>query len=115
MPKIQLKAICRRLVQSIREDGFKLTDTRIKQKLHSKFRAKQVKKAWQSNRTASVQQENRAFDSGLLLRILVPVYNTPPNFLGDMLDSVQAQTCKRFELCLADGSDNNHACVGRAH
>ena len=37
-----------------------------------------------------------------------------------MLDSLQAQTCKRFELCLADGSNDAHADVGetikrRAH
>lgn len=38
------------------------------------------------------------------ISILVPLYNTPENFLRQMLDSVTAQTYPNWELCLADGS-----------
>ena len=43
--------------------------------------------------------------------ILVPLYNTPNNFLCEMIESVQKQTYKNWELCLADASDDKHAYV----
>lgn len=43
--------------------------------------------------------------------ILVPLYNTPDVFLHDMIDSVQNQTYKNWELCLADASDKEHSYV----
>ena len=44
--------------------------------------------------------------------ILTPLYNTPPKYLERFLGSVQAQTCGRWQLCLADASDEAHAYVG---
>ncbi len=46
------------------------------------------------------------------ISILVPLYNTPREFLTEMLDSVMNQTYENWELCLADGSDTEHAYVG---
>ena len=37
-----------------------------------------------------------------LISILVPVFNTPENYLCEMIASVQAQLYPRWELCLAD-------------
>ena len=42
------------------------------------------------------------------ISILVPLYNTPLNFLNEMIESVLAQTYQNWELCLADGSDHDH-------
>ena len=53
------------------------------------------------------RQEQTAFARDVLFSILVPLYNTPAGFLKDMLDSVQGQTYRRWELCLADGSDGD--------
>src|SRR4051812_11736814 len=36
------------------------------------------------------------------ISIVVPVYNTPPAFLDEMIRSVQAQTYSNWELCIAD-------------
>ncbi len=44
--------------------------------------------------------------------ILVPLYNTPKEFLTAMLDSVINQTYENWELCLADGSNMEHSYVG---
>lgn len=44
--------------------------------------------------------------------ILVPLYNTPKEFLTEMIDSVMNQTYENWELCLGDGSDAEHAYVG---
>lgn len=43
--------------------------------------------------------------------ILTPIYNTPLIFLQEMIESVQKQSYKNWELCLADGSDTNHKYV----
>ena len=59
------------------------------------------------------RQENEVFEEKLVFSILVPLYNTPENYLKDMIDSVCAQTYAQWELCLADGSDSEHAYVER--
>ena len=46
------------------------------------------------------------------ISILVPLYNTPKEFLVEMIESVTGQTYENWELCLADGSDAEHAYVG---
>ncbi|MBQ6095051.1 MAG: glycosyltransferase family 2 protein [Lachnospiraceae bacterium] len=46
------------------------------------------------------------------ISILVPLYNTPKEFLVEMIESVTGQTYPNWELCLADGSDAEHAYVG---
>ncbi|MBQ7840622.1 MAG: glycosyltransferase family 2 protein [Lachnospiraceae bacterium] len=58
-------------------------------------------------------QESVVFDRMVKISILVPLWNTPQDFLHEMIDSVQWQTYKNWELCLADGSDDAHAYVGQ--
>lgn len=43
--------------------------------------------------------------------ILAPLYNTPEPFLRESIQSVLNQTYEKWELCLADGSDREHAYV----
>ena len=57
-------------------------------------------------------QRSEAFPRDIKFSILVPLYNTPIEFLDDMIDSVMQQTYSHWELCLADGSDEAHAEVG---
>ncbi len=57
------------------------------------------------------QRESQPKD-GPLVSVLVPLYNTPSVFLKQMVRSVLAQSYERFELVLADGSDEAHAYVG---
>lgn len=40
--------------------------------------------------------------------VLVPLFNTPTKFLKEMIESVTNQTYPKWELCLADGSDDKH-------
>lgn len=49
--------------------------------------------------------------TGVRFSILVPLYNTPEIFLREMIQSVMNQTYGNWELCLADGSDEEHAYV----
>lgn len=76
-------------------------------------------KAMERYGTASFPDEERrrveretVFSDMVKFSILVPLYNTPQEFLTAMLDSVAAQTYENWELCLADGSDSGHAYVG---
>lgn len=70
--------------------------------------------------TASFPDEERRraeqetiFPHMVKFSILVPLYNTPREFLTAMLDSVMNQTYGNWELCLADGSDDAHNYVGQ--
>ena len=54
------------------------------------------------------EQESAVFEKMPQISILVPLYNTPEKFLRDMIESVLDQTYKNWQLCLADGSDNEH-------
>lgn len=62
--------------------------------------------------TRAREERNTVFDRMVKISILVPLYNTPENFLREMIESVLNQTYENWELCLADGSDAEHAFVG---
>ena len=53
----------------------------------------------------SAQREEK-FEYSPVFSIVIPLYATPDNFLGELLDSILAQTYTNFEVCLADGSEN---------
>ena len=64
------------------------------------------------NRERRRKEESTVFEKNVKISILVPLYNTPLDFLKEMIESVQNQTYKNWELCLADGSDASHKDVG---
>ena len=49
-----------------------------------------------------------------LVSVVVPLYNTPPKFLREMMRSVLGQTYAGLELVLADASDAAHGEVEKA-
>lgn len=51
----------------------------------------------------------------LVFSIIVPLYNTQPDHLAAMIASVQAQTYPHWQLCLADGSDQDRVQLQVAH
>ncbi len=57
-------------------------------------------------------QRETVFPEEHVISILVPLYNTPKEFLVEMIGSVREQTYGGWQLCLADGSDEEHAYVG---
>ncbi len=58
------------------------------------------------------EERSTKFERMVKISILVPLWNTPKDFLVEMLDSVMNQTYENWELCLADGSDAEHNYVG---
>lgn len=58
------------------------------------------------------EEKQKEYEKKIVISILVPLYNTPENFLKEMIESVTWQTYPYWELCLADGSDEEHSYVG---
>lgn len=58
------------------------------------------------------KEREQVWENPVKISILVPLYNTPEEFLRAMLDSVVSQTYENWELCLSDGSDEAHKNVG---
>ncbi len=86
---------------------------------------KKMRTAWESRRGLSIspfafhitdkvyeKQKNEHFPTRIKFSIIVPLYNTPKDFLQEMIGSVLFQTYSNWELCLADGSDSEHGFVG---
>ncbi len=95
--------------------AFKLLLTRGPKALFSRLFAKRRVSKHVASFTISKErraaEEGTAFPEDITISVLVPLYNTPLNFLEEMIRSVQHQTYPKWELCLADGSDADHADV----
>ena len=61
-----------------------------------------------SKHTLNAQRADAAANAASwpTISILTPLYNTPPQFLQQFLDSVQAQTAPNWQLVLVDASDD---------
>lgn len=59
----------------------------------------------------AARQRLHKFGRDVKFSILMPLYNTPEHFLRQAIESVIDQTYENWELCLADGSDEEHAYV----
>ena len=102
-----------RVVSSLRKNGVRATLHKVKTHLLTLTRLKRLRRDNQSKISAKERalQEKTVFDRDIRFSILVPLYNTPTRFLEEMIDSVVAQTYPRWELCLTDGSDEQHTNV----
>lgn len=76
-----------------------------------KLQIKKLARSYRS-RTNRSKEKKTVFPKDIKISILVPLYNTPIKFLKEMIKSVENQTYQNWELCLADGSDGEHAYVG---
>ena len=102
----------RKVIRSLREFGVHATWLRIKNKLLRYGDMKvYTREPLFSDGELAAQREHR-FPREIRFSIAVPLYNTPRRFLRAMIESVLAQTYGRWELCLADGSDEAHGYVG---
>lgn len=88
----------------------------IARKIRNKLREKKALSKFGTksfpNEEQTAQMRAHQFPRNIKISILVPLYNTPKKFLHEMIASVQWQTYNNWELCLADGSDAEHAYVG---
>ncbi|MBR6328735.1 MAG: glycosyltransferase family 2 protein [Lachnospiraceae bacterium] len=115
-----------KLIKPFRNVYAKLLDIKVRLARHgsirgiiAKIKSKRIEKqACKFHGTLSFPDEEERkrqreyhFEHNHLFSILVPLYNTPEGFLTQMIESVTCQTYENWELCLADGSDEDHAYV----
>lgn len=55
----------------------------------------------------TIEEKLKGFNNLPLLSILIPTYNTHPNFLHECLQSVLDQTYSNWELCIADDASTD--------
>lgn len=95
--------------------GYYKSPKKIARKIRSKRLEKKAHKYFGTlsfpDMNTRMEQEDWKFKENHKISILVPLYNTPENFLREMIESVFTQTYKNWELCLADGSDSEHKYV----
>lgn len=78
-------------------------------KYFSKYtQEERIYKKWieqnEPDKKALEEQRKKEFKINPKISIVVPVYNTPQKFFEELVKSLQNQTYKNWELCLADGS-----------
>ncbi|MDR0220307.1 MAG: glycosyltransferase family 2 protein [Lachnospiraceae bacterium] len=78
---------------------------KIRAKRHEKKAMRQHGRASFPDTETAKRQAATKFPRPVKVSILVPLYNTPPRYLREMITSVIEQTYGNWELCLADGSD----------
>ena len=90
----------------------KLRNKRIEHLREAAFREK-AKKVHLITEEQREYQKKYTFEEPIKFSIITPLYNTPREYLLELLHSVQRQTYSDWQLCLADGSDGAHAYVGK--
>jgi len=97
-------------LMSVKRDGIIVTFKMIVKKI---IKYKKLSKYITLSRAERLSQRNAVFPKSIKFSIITPLYNTPKNFLKEMIQSVINQTYSNWELCLADGSDDNYKNISR--
>ena len=88
----------------------------ILHKVDYKKREREAMKQFGTDSFPSPEQAEKerttVFPDMVKISILVPLWNNQREFQIAMLDSVMNQTYGNWELCLADGSDEEHSYIG---
>ena len=95
---------------SIKRNGIKKTSgiSVINGQSHRSFLKTEIK----LTKHKRISEENTVFPQKITISVIVPLCDTPEQFLMEMIESVAAQTYGCWELCLADGSGTNHEYAG---
>lgn len=104
----------KKVLVALRQEGVKGLAFKVKKRLTASKRSKDVSyKEW----IASHEPDERALrrqkmleakmTDAPLISVVVPLYNTQPKLLRAMIESLLHQTYSHWELCMADGSEND--------
>ncbi len=85
---------------------------KLKEFIRNLYQRKVTYKSWFKLTKASKeelikQKEYKWAEEAPLFSIVVPLYRTPKGYLKELIDSIEAQTYVKWELCMADGSPDN--------
>lgn len=105
--------LVKKVTFTIKDIGLKETLKKIKSRLILDWNYENKRKTLLGLDSKRLKQEREQASSyKTSFSILVPLFNTPPQYLKEMLESVIQQTYSNWQLCLADASDKEHAYVG---
>ena len=107
------KGLLRKGLYSLRTNGFCITWQKVIQKIRFSGNLARIAKQALFTEEELARQREHVFPQRIKFSIVVPLYNTTETFLREMIESVLAQTYADWELCMADGSDAQHADVQR--
>lgn len=105
LKKIPGAEISYKILKNIKRNGFEYTWRKARSVLL-------LRKSVMYDKTELARQADFCFEKDITFSVIVPLYNTPASFLKSMINSVLTQSYSKWELCLADGSDEKHAYVG---
>lgn len=112
MKGMRIYTKCKSIGKRIRQQGLWRIVHYYRNRKEEAERAEQIIRNYHILKPSELQrQREMKWDKEPLISIITPLYNTPEEFLKQMIESVQKQTYKNWELCLADGSDEEHAFV----
>ena len=101
-------------VQSIKKNGWKATFAEMKRYMVMGTLAEpeDIYQKWiaanEPTEEELEEQRNHKFEHNPKISIIIPMYNTPVKFFGELVDSLINQTYTNWELCLADGSNEEN-------
>lgn len=98
-------------IKCLKNNGIKFTCKKIVIKLRKQNGYNKYVNGADLTEKERNRQQKTNFSRDIKFSIVTPLYNTPEEFLHEMIDSCRNQTYSNWELCLADGSDNEHAYV----
>ena len=104
-------SLVRKGLSSLKRNGVRITARRTYYKIFGIDAQKEVAKKPIFSESELAAQKQRSFPKHITISLIVPLYNTNEQFLRELIGSVTAQTYPGWELCMADGSDTDHAYV----
>lgn len=96
-------SIISQMYKSMNENGLKGTYFKVLNRLYNN---RLERNYYKYEEKYANQQETTIKEQDIKISIVVPIYNTPKNFLCDMIDSVRKQNYSNWELCIANGGDS---------
>ena len=81
-------------------------------KFHKRASLSVVKNVHIVSQAELERQRKVKFSSNIKISVITPLFNTPEQYLIELIESLKSQTYSDWELCLADGSDEKHSYVG---
>lgn len=108
--KLWKKGLC-----TLKLYGIKKGIAKVRKKIAAMRRKPQPYGAWIKKHLPSQkeleQQRKTVFKKNPLFSVIVPLYQTPKEYLSELIRSVQEQTYANWELCFSDGSGKNSKLV----
>lgn len=106
-----------KLVHSVKNEGVGATTRKVAYRLGIKKSQNQSQESknfnddiFYSNDELMIQRKTK-FNVNPIISIITPLFNTPKEYLIDLLESLRKQTYNNWQLCLVNFSDDNHKYV----